>query len=404
MAVVGLRGTGDWGTDERPKNFREMILWLSPNGDTPLFALMARMKKETTDDPEYSWWEETLSIIRLQLNDGTGMLSTDTTFVVDNGTNGSDAQDLVPGDLLLVEEGAETATYDYEIIKVTSITSATTFVATRGYAGTTATAISDNTFLTKIGSVFEEGSVKADATTRNPTKQSNFTEIFKTSYEITGTAKSTRARTGDALKNDKKRRMFDHSRDMEMAFIFGKKSEVTGSGGKPERTTSGIIKFMADAGQVVLRSGAYTAPEQFTDDVYSVFDYTTDGTTAGDERLALCGNGAMNTINKLALGGGVINYDDTVKAWGMNLRTIRMPQGSLLLKTHPLLNRHLRYTNTVLVLDPPGIIYRPLVDRDTKPEDDIQTPGKDSKEGQWLTEAGIEVHHLQTMKMITNIS
>lgn len=27
MAVAGLRGTGDWGTDERPKNFREMILW-----------------------------------------------------------------------------------------------------------------------------------------------------------------------------------------------------------------------------------------------------------------------------------------------------------------------------------------------------------------------------------------
>ena len=27
MAVAGLRGTGDWATDERPKNFREMVLW-----------------------------------------------------------------------------------------------------------------------------------------------------------------------------------------------------------------------------------------------------------------------------------------------------------------------------------------------------------------------------------------
>ena len=27
MAVAGLRGTGDWAADERPKNFREMILW-----------------------------------------------------------------------------------------------------------------------------------------------------------------------------------------------------------------------------------------------------------------------------------------------------------------------------------------------------------------------------------------
>ena len=55
MAVMGLRGTGDWGTDERPKNFREMILWRDPNGSAPLTALMAKMGKETTDDPEFSW-------------------------------------------------------------------------------------------------------------------------------------------------------------------------------------------------------------------------------------------------------------------------------------------------------------------------------------------------------------
>ena len=81
-----------------------------------------------------------------------------------------------------------------------------------------------------------------------------------------------------------------------------------------------------------------------------------------------------------------------------------MPQGSLLLKTHPLMNRHAVYTNTCLILDPPGIKYRPLQNRDTKPEDDIQTPGQDSQEGQWITEAGIEPHHMETMKVITNIS
>lgn len=53
-AVAGLRGTGDWGTDERPKNFREYILWRNPNGDTPLTALMAKTGKESVDDPEFS--------------------------------------------------------------------------------------------------------------------------------------------------------------------------------------------------------------------------------------------------------------------------------------------------------------------------------------------------------------
>lgn len=54
-AVAGLRGTGDWATDERPKNFREFILFRNPNGTAPIFALMARVQKESTDDPEFSW-------------------------------------------------------------------------------------------------------------------------------------------------------------------------------------------------------------------------------------------------------------------------------------------------------------------------------------------------------------
>jgi hypothetical protein len=55
MAVAGLRGTGDWSADERPKNFREYILWRNPNGTAPLHALTAKMKSEKTDDPEFAW-------------------------------------------------------------------------------------------------------------------------------------------------------------------------------------------------------------------------------------------------------------------------------------------------------------------------------------------------------------
>ena len=54
-AVAGLRGTGDWATDERPKNFRETILWRTPNGDTPLTALMSKVQSDSVDDPEFNW-------------------------------------------------------------------------------------------------------------------------------------------------------------------------------------------------------------------------------------------------------------------------------------------------------------------------------------------------------------
>ena len=80
--IAGLRGTGDWGTDERPKNFREGILRFNPNGTAPIFALSSKAGKRTTDDPEFAWWAEGNVLIRLQVNGA--LASGDTVIVVDS--------------------------------------------------------------------------------------------------------------------------------------------------------------------------------------------------------------------------------------------------------------------------------------------------------------------------------
>lgn len=399
MAIAGLRGTGDWGTDERPKNFREMILYLNPNGDSPLTALMAKMSKSTTNDPEFSWWEEVRSIVRLQLNDATNMVSGDTTFVVNNGLNGCTAQDLKVGDLLLVEEGAETTNFAYEIIRVTAITSATQFDAARGAANTTATSITDDTWLTKIGSAYEEGTAKAAATSRNPTKYTNYTQIFKDTYNITKTALATYARTGDVEKNDKMRKAFDHSTAIEMAAMFGKSYETTGSGGKPIRYTGGLSAFIAaqSTHDIATAMIGATGINTWIDTVYTVFNWNGSGTSGSDERIVLCGNGAMNAINKASVAAGTVQFGEVVKVYGMNLTKLVVPQGTFYFKSHPLMNQHPRYTGSMYIINPPGIRYRPLQGRDTKTEDNIQTPGTDAKEGQWLTECGFEFNYLKTM-------
>jgi hypothetical protein len=56
-----MRGNGDWVDDQRPKNWREKVLFLYPNGDAPLTAIMSKMKEESTTDPEYSWWTKSLA-------------------------------------------------------------------------------------------------------------------------------------------------------------------------------------------------------------------------------------------------------------------------------------------------------------------------------------------------------
>ena len=402
MAVLGMRGTGDWATGERPKNFREMILWRQPNGKAPLTALMSKMRSQNVDDPEFNWFEEELKPVRILVT-GTITTTTYVTVVIDEG----DAQDLVVGDLLLVEKAAAvTATFNYEVLQVSTVTSATQFEVARGAAGTTAAAIPDNAYLLKIGSAFEEGSAAPTASTRNPTKYLNYTQIFKTVYDITNTAKVTNTRTGDPVKNDKKRKMFDHSVSLENAFLFGAPYEDI-SGTKPKRYTGGLMYWLTQAYNATnaptiqtISSTTTTGEDDFLDATYQCFDYSSE--LSGTDRLVLCGNGFLNYMNKWAkdMGSTRVNYNGVINLWGMKLQEWVIPQGTFYLKTHPLMNVNSRYTNGAFVIDPGGIVYRPLRGRDTKFKDNIQNNDVDGQKGQWLTECGMEAHHLKGMRYI----
>jgi hypothetical protein len=390
-AILGLRGTGDWGTDERPKNFRETILFRQPNGMSPLTALLAKVGSEKTDDAEFAWWEELLDTIRVKVN---GALNDSATaLVVDSG-----GKNLVPGDLLMVEK-ADQASYDNEIIEVSVSTSDTALTIVRGAAGTVAAAIPDDANLTKIGNVYAEGTGSPTASTRNPTKSYNFCQIFKTSYELTESAKETKARTGDPLKNDKKRKMFDHSIAMEWAFLFGRRNEATGANGKPKRTTQGLRSFISTNVTIFDSTTNAFDEDTFTNAVSPCFNYNSG---AGDERLILCGNGALNALNRAARDSqsSRINHTETIKLYGMNLQRWIMPQGQVYVKTHPLLNNHPIYTYSMFVIDPSNIKYRYL--RDTKMQDNIQDNDSDTQKGQWISECGLELHHETTMAYLGN--
>jgi hypothetical protein len=397
MAVAGLRGTGDWGTDERPKNFREMILWRAPNGQAPLTALMSKMATESVNDPEFSWWEEELNALRFTVNFTTGYSTTDTSVVVTS--NVTTAQDAVAGDVFLVEKALTTA-YDNEVVIVSSITDSSTIVLVRASCGTTAAPLLHGATLTKIGNVFAEGTGAPSASSRNPTKLYNYVQIFKTVYDLTNTAKGTKARTGDPMKNDKKRKMFDHSVAMEMAFLFGKRWEGTGANGKPMRTTGGLLYMMSQYASSMITAFTTTPTEtSFTDAVYKVFDYDSGG---GDERIVFAGNGALNSLNRLAASQSRtrVNFDGIVDVYGMKLQRWVLPQGTLLIKSHPLFNTHSRFKNDMVLIDPSAMKYRPM--RDTTFKDNIQSPDADETKGQWLSEVGVEIQHLKTMAWLSN--
>jgi hypothetical protein len=392
MAVAGLRGTGDWGPDERPKNFRENILFISPAGTAPLFALTSKAGTKSVDDPEFAWWAETQNLVRLQANGshaaGVTLInvdSVDPTSTTLTALYGS-ALNLKPGDILLVEPAADNATFDHELIEVDQVLSATQFIAKRGVGGTTAATISNDVYLTLLSSAYAEGSSAPSSVSRNPVKFNNFTQIFKDTYELTKTADATTARTGSAWSNDKKRKSFDHARAIEMSMLFGRAYETTGDNGKPKRFMAGIRSLLPSSRVTVFNTAVSAG--SFADAVSPVFDFDMGG---GDTRIGFMGNAARTEMGKVIQGTTGIRMEmgNTIKVWGMDFQEFIMPMGRLLLKSHPLMSQHPIYKNSMFVLDFSAIKYVTLKGRDTKYNDDVQAKDEDVRRGFVQTECSL---------------
>jgi hypothetical protein len=401
VAFAGLRGTGDFSADERPKNFRELILRTDPNGQAPVFALTSKMNSEETDDPEFAWWEEGLFVPRVKVSAGlssaaasTG-LELQTSAVVTDGSTRGTGLSFVVGDILLVEKVFGT-TYNNEVVIVTAVNSQTSLTIQRAACGTTADGIPANAYLTKIGNAYAEGTNSPTVASRNPVKKHNYTQIFKTAFEITGTAESTRFRTGNPLKNDEIRKSFDHAAAVEYALIFGRRQETVGSNAKPLRFTGGLLD--PNIGIPITVFATTPTEDAYLDSLEPMFQTTMPGIS--NERMGFCGNGYLNALNKQIKNSAStrIMFNGILKVYGMQFQRFVTPYGEIALKTHPLFNTHGLFTKCALILAPQLITWRALKGRDTKKQMNIQANDADTKKGQYLTEGGLEVAHPQHMR------
>ena len=84
--IQGLRGTGTFGVDFRPKNYRELYSLLEPNGNAPLNALLSMTSSEATDDPEFKNFRDELPERKLIVDGAVSSTST-TSITVSAGND-----------------------------------------------------------------------------------------------------------------------------------------------------------------------------------------------------------------------------------------------------------------------------------------------------------------------------
>lgn len=413
-AFLGMRGSGSFVADQRPKSYREMILMLYPNGAAPLTALMSKMASESVNDPEFIWWTKGLPSQRATVTgvytasnlstpiSAAGSAAAATVYVK---MSAADAGQFVAGKQVLLR--LSTDSRQDTVGKVTvapTINGASSYLTVKLLEADdngSGTHVGNTDTILIIGSVHEEGADRPVAVAADPTKVYNYTQIFRNALKMTRTAQKTRLRTGDAYKEAKRECLELHSIEMEKAFLFGVASEVTGTGGFPERTTMGLINFiktyaLANCDDFALNTdftgGKWTdgSGEDWLDNyLEQIFRY------GSSEKLAYCGSKAMLGISKLVKNKGEFQFTPATKSYGIQVMDWQTSFGVIHLKTHPLFSYETTNQNSLLIFEPKDLKYR-FIDDTMFKADETQTKGgnagTDAKQEEFLTEAGLEMH------------
>lgn len=423
---LGMRGTGDWVAGQRPTNWRQQVLKLYPNGMAPLTAILSMMGSKSTDDPQFNWWTQEQSAVIGNVS-GIFTVADLSTPYTSGGVAGdvlyitvatSIAKQVRAGHQILLRDSSDfTVDVSGKVTNVSygSTTSTISIKLLENDDNSATHDLSDCDVFKIIGNINPEGGVMPDAIALNPTKVYNYTQIFRTPLSLTRTALNTRLRTGNDYQKAKAEALEMHSWEMELAFIWGIRTENTGDNGKPERTTMGVINFIRQFASAncddFSTNPAYTGQswqaggeDWFKKMLEQIFRY------GADSKLCLCGSGFLLGIDALAAAGGVINLSTGQSSYGMNIREWITPFGTIYLKTHPLFSYDVTTRNMGIILEPKELNYRFITDTSFYGEDSSKQHssgyGSDRIDGlneEFLTEAGLEFGLAQKCAVLNGV-
>lgn len=424
MPFLGMRGTGSWSGNERPENWRQMMLYLYPNGSAPLTAIMSMMGQESVNDPHFHWWSKTLPKQSATLL--TAGVYTDAGLTAAYTSGGSagdtlylkmaeaDAKQFVAGHKVLIRDAS-----DYNVDTVAKVTArteagASSYLTVKLLEDAKASTDLDNAdTVLIIGSMNHEGfSGLPEAVSYDADEFSNYTQISPQALKITRTQLKTRMRTGDAYQEAKRECLELLSIQMEKDLIWSVKSLNTVNG-QPERTMDGILSFIRQY-----------APENISD--YTQDDPDFDATTwvnGGEDwldqqlekvyrhgdpqgKLGLVGSGALLGLKKLAQAGGEVQLEAGQTDYGLQVINYITPFGTLPLKTHPLFSYEPTNRNSMLIVEPRNLKYRFIDDVFFVSDDNRNNnshPYFDGKEEGYVGEWSLECHFPQTFGYLNGI-
>jgi hypothetical protein len=427
----GMRGTGSWTTDERPKNFREQILYQEPNGQAPLTAMLSKMRREKTNDPEFNWWTDELQNQRAVITDvytdsglsaayASGGVAGDVLYLkIDGSANSDFVRQFRVGHTIVIRTLTDVSKDRFAKVTLVTEAGASSYLRVTLRQTDTGNALANATagalIALLIATSNEEGADRPAPVTWDLTKYSNYTWIHRTPLEISRTAMQTTLRTGEAYTRLRKNALKQHSIGLEKGFLFSYKTEVTGAGGLPERTTMGIIPMInthvpGNMRNYITDDNAQWNGANWLDGGESWWDATMLDVwrfQQSSELLCFCGDKFLSGLERLAKFKGLPNFTvgQTV-TWGIRLDRMRSTGGDIMVKMHPLFCQEESLRSAALIFDPKNLVERYIQDTMFKPDTlwkEGGSTGTDGKKEEFLTETGLEYHFPNTFMFLQGV-
>lgn len=378
-AIQGMRGSGEFGTDFRPKNYRELFTLLEPNGNAPLNALLSMGSSESTDDPEFKLFRDSLPDRTMTVNGAINSTST-ASITIDASDDNKFA---IQGAIIINQSTGE-------VMQATADTTATTLAVTRNIGGTNHQ-IADDAVLFVSGYAAAEGGTSPTAISFDASVVSNYTQIFRTAFQVSNTLASTYLRTGDKMDESMTKALKLHMSDIERAMFFGNKHEANGSTSAPTRYTGGLINSLTNVVDITTSYASYggASAGKMSEEGFDSLLMSTVFKYGSNQKIAFVGETVANQLQQM----GKDRWKPTVVegSYGVNLIRYTTFAGDLMVHLHPQFRQLDHMKNAMVIVDFPYLAYRYLEGRDTQLLENRQSPDADSVKHEYLTECGLEL-------------
>lgn len=287
-----------------------------------------------------------------------------------------------------------TKTNEYMFV---SAVSGNTLTVVRGFAESTAAAVTQNDELLYLGTAKKEGSLAPNPKYRRGVPRMNYSQIFRNGWGTTRTAEYIKFITGNKATENKEDAVSMHAQDIEMALLLGRKSLNQVDGSEVLSTMDGLMSIVKN--NTALAAAATL--DSIQEWMYSNFETCPEGVP--NERVVMTSLNVLYILNKLIREAGSSYYPigTATKVYGLDVYALQLPgMQEVKILAHPLFSQTESLNKSMLVYHPGLIKIGYMTDAEIK---DATPVGMDGQANVITSELTLEYVDENTGGVLSNI-